>query len=929
MAAGVQASSTEGTSDSAVNPAFPAAVGPSTLSFSPQIDLSQNASFAPAGLSTMQKTPQQVHKKPAAQSIAQSAVNNFDTQGSDTSPIASDNRAVPVNQNHGIPDAGYIELSQTEASRLVPNPYVVVPQMELPGVASASGPAFQLHPVDAPRPIAEIATVASVPIPPELRFENVIRSNPGGSIELASRYGHPDSTRMVDYLIASAAGHADQSAVSQAVTFAEESGQAIIVSDPTVPLDNLQLTQLIAATTSARVQAWQSLFHSALDGAPAGPQGKVRTLHRPGVLMSGVDEGTVKDAVHATLISSLIPDFFGHRAEPPARRHASFADYLIATLTDAWEEAPEFSGREPIDPGLALLALAPLPELRQNNQAIVVESTLPELQSGLCLVPTLPIELAIDRLPATESVEWFIQMSNEPLPNEATQLQVVSADAATSVVTDADGQPVFADSASNPLPVDSQSFLGGGGGGGGDPSAAFTPGDAGYLPPQQFAVSAPVSFTQYTTRSSSHAKSSASIASLSTAMMDPTSSTMSLGIAVPLLVRSNAGVASPYTYNGTLPTNVGSYNVVDLNPGGAITSSQAVAVLGTESAGFIQKGTSYAHAAVWSSTVAASYTDINPSSSYSNSNVYAFSGSQFVGSAYYTSGQVDHAILWTHTTGTNYTVTDLNPSGYTSSYALATNGSRQFGYGYNTSSGVAQALLWNSVATSFVDLNPTGFTSSEILGANSTYEVGYGQFNNTNGGQLHALLWTGSSTAATDLEPTDTGSVSVSDSRAVAIAGTGTNSLIGGYGASTVTLENHALLWTGLSAANAVDLNPSGYMDSQVTAVGDNAEVGYGRINGQYDTEQALRWTGNAATFVDLNAYLPSNFTWAEAEGIDASGNVVGWALNSTTGQDEAVEWLAVVPEPSSLALMAVAAGFLATRRRRRNRPAPEQPQAV
>jgi hypothetical protein len=272
----------------------------------------------------------------------------------------------------------------------------------------------------------------------------------------------------------------------------------------------------------------------------------------------------------------------------------------------------------------------------------------------------------------------------------------------------------------------------------------------------------------------------------------------------------------------------------------------------------------------------------------------------------------------------------LNPSGYTSSYALATNGSRQFGYGYTNSSGGSQALLWNSVATSFVDLNPTGFNASEILGANSTYEVGYGQFNNTNGGQLHAMLWTGSSSAATDLQPTDTLLVTVNDSRALAIAGTGANTLIGGYGASSVTLENHALLWTGLSASSAVDLNPATYMDSQVTAVGDGAEVGFGRVIGQYDTEHALLWTGNAATFTDLNTYLPANFTWAEAEGIDATGDVVGWALNSTTGNYEAVEWVVKVPEPSSLALLAfLGGGALVKRRRRRNRPAPEQPDPV
>jgi hypothetical protein len=38
----------------------------------------------------------------------------------------------------------------------------------------------------------------------------------------------------------------------------------------------------------------------------------------------------------------------------------------------------------------------------------------------------------------------------------------------------------------------------------------------------------------------------------------------------------------------------------------------------------------------------------------------------------------------------------------------------------------------------------------------------------------------------------------------------------------------------------------------------------------------ALLWTGTAASAVDLNAFLPSGFTYAQATGIDESGDIVG-----------------------------------------------------
>jgi hypothetical protein len=84
----------------------------------------------------------------------------------------------------------------------------------------------------------------------------------------------------------------------------------------------------------------------------------------------------------------------------------------------------------------------------------------------------------------------------------------------------------------------------------------------------------------------------------------------------------------------------------------------------------------------------------------------------------------------------------------------------------------------------------------------------------------------------------------------------------------------HALLWTG-SADSVVDLNPSGFTASEAYGVSGGQQVGVGTIGGQ---EHALLWMGSADSVVDLHTFLPPQFTSSIAHGIDADGNIVGYA---------------------------------------------------
>ncbi|MGD0651105.1 MAG: PEP-CTERM sorting domain-containing protein [Verrucomicrobiia bacterium] len=207
--------------------------------------------------------------------------------------------------------------------------------------------------------------------------------------------------------------------------------------------------------------------------------------------------------------------------------------------------------------------------------------------------------------------------------------------------------------------------------------------------------------------------------------------------------------------------------------------------------------------------------------------------------------------------GQTYTFIDLTPSGFSRSQATGISGGHQVGWGSGMD-GNSHAFLWSSTAASAVDLNPSGFTMSEAIGISGGHQVGSG--------------YTGSSF--------------------------------------------HALLWSG-TAASAVDLNPSGLTTSCALGISGGHQVGWGTLTSGGNTN-ALLWSGTAASAVDLQNFLPSNYTYSEACGIDANGDIVGWAYNSSTGQQDAMLWV-LVPEPATVSLLALGLGVLFMARRLRS----------
>ena len=245
-----------------------------------------------------------------------------------------------------------------------------------------------------------------------------------------------------------------------------------------------------------------------------------------------------------------------------------------------------------------------------------------------------------------------------------------------------------------------------------------------------------------------------------------------------------------------------------------------------------------------------------------------------------------------------YTFIDLNPSGFDGSMAFGISGSQQVGFGGGP--GGYHALLWSGTAASAADLNPSGFTYASANGISGSQQVGYGNGPST-GGNSHALLWSGTAASAVDLNP------SGYDSSAASGISGGQQVGAGWMGGG----PSHALLWYG-TAASAVDLNPSGFFASYALGISGSQQVGYGVTNG---VRRALLWSGTAASAVDLQNFLSSDYTSSQAQGIDANGNIVGSALNSSTGQWDAILWVAI-PEPSTFALAGLGAAALFILRR-------------
>lgn len=331
------------------------------------------------------------------------------------------------------------------------------------------------------------------------------------------------------------------------------------------------------------------------------------------------------------------------------------------------------------------------------------------------------------------------------------------------------------------------------------------------------------------------------------------------------------------------------YVMIDLTPTGAVTSSAAGAA-GTQqvgSAGFAAAAANQpvvSHALLWNGAAAGAI-DLGVGTAA------AVGDGQQVGSAN------NRAALWL---GTAASRIDLNPAPWDQSVAAGVAGGQQVGSATRSVLCTAKKgqcpngrrteihpFLWSGSAASAVDLTPLGlgFGAGRALGTDGLQQVGFGQqvlgINAFSG--PFAVVWSGTADSAVILNPPDSGSSQA-------------NAVSGGQQVGYGYFPHRALLWRG-SAESVVELQPDGYAASEANATNGIQQAGSGFVGDAFTSvghSHALVWTGSATSAVDLNQFLPPGFTDAAATGIDAAGNVVGWASrgpSSDPANVHAVMW--------------------------------------
>ena len=325
------------------------------------------------------------------------------------------------------------------------------------------------------------------------------------------------------------------------------------------------------------------------------------------------------------------------------------------------------------------------------------------------------------------------------------------------------------------------------------------------------------------------------------------------------------------------PTFAQSYHSNDLTPVGKISGKLNATSAGKQVGGGTD--TSGSSHAVLLTGNALSAVDLHPATGYYYSMATSADDSQQGGWGYSYSGV--HAMVWG---GSSTSYTDLHPSGYSFSSCLGVHNGEQVGYAQNQVYFItaSNAYIWHGTAASGVNLHPGTAAYSRALGVRSGEQVGYvSSVAYPDGDSLayhttsRAVRWNGSAASAVNLHPT----TGYDASEAVCTNGTQQ----GGWGYIALgTSHQHALLWSG-TADTALDLHPTTYTDSRINAITADRQVGegWGGAPGVYGSvRHALVWSGTADSVIDLNQYLPAGYTNGVATGIDASGNVVGFAYN-------------------------------------------------
>lgn len=294
------------------------------------------------------------------------------------------------------------------------------------------------------------------------------------------------------------------------------------------------------------------------------------------------------------------------------------------------------------------------------------------------------------------------------------------------------------------------------------------------------------------------------------------------------------------------------YDLVILGP-----DAVCVAVSEGRQAGCVEttdaNGERLQRAAVWRDP-SRERVDLHPQG-YLSSQVWDASGGHQVGIG------DNHALLWSSTA---QSAVDLNPVGCEYSCAYGVWNHQQVGFGMSESAG-ERALLWTGTPESVVDLHPAGFAASRAGGVWNGFQVGYGIPLGGAETDWRALLWFGTADSVVNLHPPGCRWSYACDVWGIWQVGAGVP-----FGEEGM----RALLWSG-AADSVVDLHPRGYRWSYAVRCWGDRQVGVG-------DDRALLWSGSSQSVVDLHRFVPAEYPWSGAFGIDSTGRVAGYVANDS-----------------------------------------------
>lgn len=237
----------------------------------------------------------------------------------------------------------------------------------------------------------------------------------------------------------------------------------------------------------------------------------------------------------------------------------------------------------------------------------------------------------------------------------------------------------------------------------------------------------------------------------------------------------------------------------------------------------------------------------------------------------------NRAVLWP--TGTPNDFIDLTPAGASSAFLTSMDGTSQGGWATYS---MVHPAVWFGSAASFVDLMPPSISgpndNGEVLGTAPGVQVGRMFIDR---GGLRAYKW--NNTAASGVDCTPAGVIGAG------FLGTdGTQHV--GYVVITGNERERAAIWSA-DGSTWTNIHPAGLFQSLAYACRGGKQVGFTSTAGF--NPHAWLWQGSAESSLDLQSFLPVEFTASRATGIDENGVISGYAYAFEFGfQPVAVVWV-------------------------------------